>query len=514
MAEALPPVPDAAALYDSAPCGLLVTSLRGTIVRVNRTLCDWLGYPADELVGGKKLQDLFTIGGRSFHQTHWLPMMSTQGSASEVKLDLLHRDGHAMPFMINGRRQFAATGAFDQISLTIADERNRYEQQLLAARKRADELLVGERAAQSRLHQAMQSGSLFVWDIDLSSMTRRFGDEVATLLGHPGPQAVEGAEFEAAIHPDDRDAERAALALALDQDDAAGAWNFRLVGIDGITRWIACSGRAFVAADGTLAQFVGVISDVTQAESQREAAQDRALFAEQMVGIVSHDLKGPLSAILMGGRLLERSGALPADKIRLLDNMTGAARRAQRLVEELLDFTLARLGPGLWATREPLALHDHVARLVEDLKRAHPDHPIVHHAQGEGLCKADADRVAQALGKLVENAVVYGEPGAPVTVTTSLAHGQATIRVHNVGVPIAPRTLQTLFEPMMSGDDHAAIQNVGLGLYIVRAIARAHGGDVSVSSHSEAGTCFCVAFPADASPVDPVLPSVVSMTMP
>ncbi|CAN5471974.1 hypothetical protein BH10PSE17_BH10PSE17_02230 [soil metagenome] len=500
MAEELPPVPDAAALYESAACGLMVTSLRGTIIRVNSTLCDWLGYSAGDLLGKKKLQDLFTIGGRIFHQTHWVPMLSTQGSVSEVKLDLLRSDGRALPFMINGRRNFAATGAFDEVSLVIAEERNKYEQELLAARKRADELLVMERAAQSRLHQAMRSGALFVWDLDLSDMTRRFGDEVATLLGHHAAQPIDAQTFEAAIHPDDRDAERDALARALARDDDANSWNFRLIGVDGQTRFVACSGHAFVDAHGKLGQFVGVMSDVTQTERQREAAQDRALFAEQMVGIVSHDLKGPLSAILMGGKLLERSGILPAEKMRLLDNMTHAARRAQRLVEELLDFTLARLGPGLWATREPLSLHAQVARLVEELSLANPDHTIVHRAHGEGSCSADSDRLAQLIGNLVQNAVSYGEAGGQVTVTSAVLDGYVLLTVHNFGQPIAARSMTTLFEPMTSGDDHCAIQNVGLGLFIVRAIARAHGGDVSVTSEADAGTCFSVTFPADAAP--------------
>ena len=61
--------------------------------RANRIFCQWVGYSADELVGKRRFQDLLTIGGRIFHQTHWAPLLQMQGSISEVKLEMVDRDG-------------------------------------------------------------------------------------------------------------------------------------------------------------------------------------------------------------------------------------------------------------------------------------------------------------------------------------------------------------------------------------------------------------------------------------
>ena len=69
------PVPSESALFDEAPCGLLVTALDGTVLKVNATFCTWVGMPREDLVGVKRMQDLFTMGGRIFHQTHWVPTL-------------------------------------------------------------------------------------------------------------------------------------------------------------------------------------------------------------------------------------------------------------------------------------------------------------------------------------------------------------------------------------------------------------------------------------------------------
>src|SRR3569832_2065337 len=91
--------------FDDAPCALLRTDAGGVLLRVNTTFCRWLGYSREELVRQKRLQDFFTMGGRIFHQTHWLPLLQMQGSVSEVKLDLVHRDGHTFPVVLNAVRR-------------------------------------------------------------------------------------------------------------------------------------------------------------------------------------------------------------------------------------------------------------------------------------------------------------------------------------------------------------------------------------------------------------------------
>jgi sigma-B regulation protein RsbU (phosphoserine phosphatase) len=504
MVGDLPELPGAEQLFDEFPTGLLVTSVTGTVLKVNKTFCTWVGMERDELVGKKRFQELFTMGGRIFHQTHWLPTLQMQGTLSEVKLDVLHKDGHAIPMLLNAVRRITEAGSYDEVSIVVAEERNQYERELLVARKRADDLVTKEREAQAalqvtqaRLRQALRLGNLFLWDVDAATGLRRYEDDVARLLGYSSPRPVEDAQYAAAVEPADRENERRAMECALRRSEDVYNCTYRLNGVDGVQRTVVSSGQGFFNEDGTLAHFVGVLSDVTESARERARAQDRALFAEQMVGIVSHDLRNPLSAILMGAKLLSHGETAP-NKVRVLGHVTSSAQRAQRLIEELLDFTLARVGRGLTVARTRLDLHALVASIVEELALAFPERTIVHRAEGEPDCIADSDRVAQLLGNLVGNAMAYGEPHGVVTVTSAVRERTASLSIHNRGEPIPVEMQASLFEPMVRGDPgDGAARSVGLGLFIVRAIALAHSGEVSVSSSSADGTTFTFTFPRE-----------------
>ena len=362
---------DAEQLLEEMPCGLLVTRMDGTIVRVNATFCRWIGMSAAELVGAKKLQELLTVGARIFHQTHWLPMLQMQGSISEVKFDVKAKDGRRLPMILNVMRRTADAGTFDEVCAFIAEDRNRYEKELLAARKRADSLVVFEK--------------------------------------------------------------------------------------------------------------------------------DRALFAEQMVGIVSHDLRNPLSVVLMAAKALSTRGVDLSEEQaqRMLANITRAAERSRRLVDDLLDFTVARVGNGLSVSREMTNVHLVTEKAVEELALAYPGRGLRHRGEGAAQAYADGDRLSQLLGNLVSNAMAYGDPTRDVTVSSLVEEGTARLAVHNFGNPIPANMLTAVFEPMVRGETPGSAQrNVGLGLFIVKAIAAAHDGRVEVTSSVEDGPIVAVSFPA------------------
>jgi sigma-B regulation protein RsbU (phosphoserine phosphatase) len=500
MPEPPAPLPSADELFEQAPIGLLVLAANGTILKVNRTFCAWLNLTPDDLVGRRRLQELFTVGGRIFHQTHWLPMLEMQGSLSEVKLDLKHRDGRTFPVMLNVIRRVRDSGTLDEVSVSMAEERNKYERELLAARKRADGLLASERAVQerlkvtqSRLRQALRLGSLYLWEMDLATGQRHYDHEVARLLGHTTARPVSEDEFSARVHGADRGVEHEALAATI-----AGAQTYhctyRVKDLSGGLRTVESSGSVLLDEDGKMTRIVGVLSDITDIARQREQAEDRALFAEQMVGIVSHDLRTPLSAILVGSQMLAR-GETSETKVRLAGRVTSSAQRAQRLVEDLLDFTLIRVGRGLSVSRRPADVHALVAATVEELALSVPGRALDCRHSGDGQGSVDPDRLAQLVGNLVSNACTHGAPDMPISIVTEGRDHVMRISVSNHGTPIAPEQQARIFEPMVRGATSDSVaRSVGLGLYIVRAIAAAHEGEVSVASGPDR-TTFAFTFP-------------------
>jgi len=373
-------LPGCAALYDGAACGLLLTTADGTIRRINATACRWLGLDADELVG-QRFQDLLTMGGRIFHQTHWAPLLQLQGSVAEVKLDLKRARGDVVPMLMNAAMRTHAGTVYHELALFVADDRHAYERELMAARKRAEQLL----AEQARAHAAL--------------------------------------------------------------------------------------------------------------EEAKAAAADRAVFAEQMIGIVSHDLRNPLSTIRMGTQVLEMTAPAGIQQ-DVLANINRAGLRALRLINDLLDFTHARIGQGLSVDVQQVDLHVVVGVQVAELRQAYPARTLDHQAEGTGACAVDADRMAQLVGNLVSNAMAYGTPGSEVTVTTTVHPQGSAVSVHNLGPAIPEALRESLFQPMVRGTQAQFDRSIGLGLYIVAEIARAHGGSVDVSSSEQYGTKFTVRLPA------------------
>lgn len=135
------PAETAEDLYDHAPCGYLSTLPDGTIIRVNETLLEWIGYRRDELVGRRRFADLLTAGGRIYHETHYAPLLSMQDGAREIALDVVCAGGHRLPVLVNsvlvrddgGAPRVIRTSVFD------ATQRRAYEHELLLARQRAEE---------------------------------------------------------------------------------------------------------------------------------------------------------------------------------------------------------------------------------------------------------------------------------------------------------------------------------------------------------------------------------------
>ncbi|MFP5340760.1 MAG: PAS domain S-box protein, partial [Gammaproteobacteria bacterium] len=127
------------ALYDDAPCGLLLADADGLLLQANATACAWLGFTLPELAGMVRIQDLMTVGARLFHHTHCVPVLQARGSVAELQIDLRHRDGTRLPMLVNIARRHDGDEVRDQWALFMATERQSYERELRNARRAAEE---------------------------------------------------------------------------------------------------------------------------------------------------------------------------------------------------------------------------------------------------------------------------------------------------------------------------------------------------------------------------------------
>ena len=217
-----------------------------------------------------------------------------------------------------------------------------------------------------------------------------------------------------------------------------------------------------------------------------------------LLGALGHDMRSPLQAILLTARNLARSNTgldLPKAAERLV--RSGAA--IQSLLEDLIDFSRANLGQGTAVEPQECDIGLIFADEVEQQRVAHPGARIDLTVEGEVRAKCDARRLQQVLRNLITNAIAYGFQGTPVTVSLKRTTVGISFSVTNRGQSIDRNVLTRLFDPLKRGlcdEGQGADRHMGIGLYIVREIALAHGGEVQVQSEADE-TRFTVNLPRD-----------------
>src|SRR5438093_936149 len=266
--------------------------------------------------------------------------------------------------------------------------------------------------------------------------------------------------------------------------------------------------ETFRAAQSALSQEVDVLALLTQdnpRQQQRrreEEASDRARvleYQERLIAIAGHDLRNPLTAVLVSAQmLLQKREELKPGQANAVERILRSASRIDALAALLIDFTYARLGKGIPMRPGPMDARAVVERTVDELRATHPAREIRLEVNAPAMPDSwDGDRISQVVSNLVANAVQYGAADAPVTVSLNRDAADALeIRVHNQGAPLPPELRQRLFEPYERGKgaESAHPRGLGLGLFIVREIARAHGGSIDVGSDAK-GTTFVVHLP-------------------
>lgn len=237
--------------------------------------------------------------------------------------------------------------------------------------------------------------------------------------------------------------------------------------------------------------------DKAQQRRAEEEIKQRAEFEQQLIGIVSHDLRNPLNAITLGAEMLLLRDELTPKSGEAVRRILANAQRAARMIRDLLDFTQARLGGGIPVERKALDLHVHASQVLGELQHLHSDRKLELRREGDTHGEWDPDRIAQVIVNLVGNALKYSPSDTGVTVTVKGGADEVRLEVHNYGEAIAPELLPHLFTPLSRGGGKVDMQtrSIGLGLFIVDSIVKGHGGRVTARSTADAGTTFSVELP-------------------
>jgi signal transduction histidine kinase len=229
----------------------------------------------------------------------------------------------------------------------------------------------------------------------------------------------------------------------------------------------------------------------------REAGEERDRVKDEFLGLVSHELRNPLTSVLGYLELLRMTGANLSDEQRgFVDVAERNARRLRHLVGDLL--TTAQAGAGAFTLQKTkVELNDVVRQAVESAGPSAEDAGVtlVTELAASVIISADPDRLGQACDNLVSNAIKFTPEGGTVTVSTELRGTDAALSVRDTGVGIPADEVAHLSERFFRASTAQAIPGVGLGLTVVRAIAAAHGGRLEITSELGAGTTFTLVLP-------------------
>ena len=369
MSEPPPPTEDLKDLYDNAPCGYVSLSPDGSVVKVNRTLCGWLGQEEEDLLG-QSVHQVLSFGGKIAFETHLAPLLRLQSQVHEIALDLVDAAGEKIPVIANAAERRGPDGQhlFTRLTLFKAVDRRTFERSLIEARIKAE----------------------------------------------------------------------------------------------------------------------------AEAKSEHEATRLR----EQFIAVLGHDLRNPLAGITAGINMLRRAG--PGEReAAILKEMDGSIRRANTLVDNVMDFARGKLGQGLAIDRVPeCSLAPVLEQVVGEMRTIFPDREFTLTVDAPHPVDCDADRLGQLASNLLSNAVTHGAADHPIRLSARTTEDTLEIEVANAGPPIPEEARKQLFEPFVRGDFSQSQNGLGLGLFIVNEVAKAHGGTMAVHS-DESGTRFTLTMPRE-----------------
>jgi signal transduction histidine kinase len=219
---------------------------------------------------------------------------------------------------------------------------------------------------------------------------------------------------------------------------------------------------------------------------------------EMFSALLAHDLRNPLSAILASSDLLRRRCS-DAHAQEAATRISSSGGRMSRMIEDMLDLARARLAGGIILKREPENLRVLVDRVVREHQAAAPERQMETTYVGNFAGHWDPERIAQVASNLIGNALKHGEVGRLVEVRLDgSAPDSVSLTVVNAGT-IPAALIEHLFDPFRAGDRPAGrSEGLGLGLYIVYQIVKAHRGTVEVDSGTDNLTSFRVVVPREA----------------
>lgn len=356
--------------------------------------------------------------------------------------------------------------------------------------------------SQDRLQVAMDAAFMATWEWDHGSDKIVRSENFDRLFGlvQPLPKS-DWADFRQRIHSEDREAVDAWMIEAYQQSASYSA-EFRVLWPDDSQHWLAARGRARINEHNQVVGLAGAVIDIDILKKTESQLQNAVQAREEILAVVSHDLKNPLGAIQLNAQMAQRLS--PTERVerleRHLERIVSSAERAIRLIHDLLD--LAQIESGhLPILPETTDLAELVRRETEylDPVAALKGLKLTALVPAAGLTvQCDPKRMLQVLSNLIGNAIKFTPPGGEIEVSVCEGPEEIRLVVRDTGPGIDRAHSLRLFDRYWQARQQkgsSPTTGTGLGLYIAKGIVEGHGGRIQVQSELGSGAVFEVLLP-------------------
>jgi signal transduction histidine kinase len=228
-------------------------------------------------------------------------------------------------------------------------------------------------------------------------------------------------------------------------------------------------------------------------------------FRNRFMATLTHDLRTPLTSVGLSAQLIVKDPTKVEQNKILATNIKRSIDRADTMIQDLLDMARIRSGEHLPLKIVECDLQEIVTSCIGEMSVQYGDRfRLDIRKQDENRGFWSADLLRRIIENLINNAVKYGLPGHPITISLRQVGEEEEISVHNEGNPLSAEEQKDIFNPFSRTHSANASEKKGwgLGLTLVRGAAESHGGSVRVESSREKGTCFIVKLPRDARPLE------------
>ena len=358
------------------------------------------------------------------------------------------------------------------------------------------------RRSRERLRLALQAGRMGTWDWDIESGRVEWSPTLERLHGlAPGSFGGSFDDFQADIHPDDRQRVADRIRRVLESDQTDYDIDYRIVPPNHLPhRCVEARGRVIRAPSGKPVRMLGVCMDVTERVQAERALREANRQKNDFLAMLGHELRNPLAAIQAAADLLQQDAVGEPARVRAHGVLQRQAHHMARLLDDLLDVSRVTNGK-LNIEHQPVDLGALVKQAVNEHRQyaaAEGIDLVLEAEPAPAAVEGDPVRLTQVLDNLIGNAIKYTPPPGVVRVQLSGDDHAIRLDVVDTGVGIAAEFVERMFEPFTQEpqDLARARGGLGLGLPLSRGIAELHGGTLSVSSKGRGrGSCFSLRLP-------------------